>query len=183
MSWGSIVGLCLVVADHLETRPLSRRFSNAVSFHIFLELPPLRARGSSWWSSHQEVERFQRPRVIKNSNCENARYFKWERPSNAHLYVIYSFAIFLYCVNVWNCTLTTTRKTKSWRKMYRHFYVPFWPACPPTLYQSPWDWIIIMYFNATSTQGVIFFNDRCISSCWTLSYLANEVILMVCNER
>ena len=64
-----------------------------------------------------------------------------------------------------------------------YFYVPFWPACPPTLYQTPWDWIIIMYFNARSTQGVIFFNDRCISLCWTLSYLANEVILMVCNER
>ena len=34
---------------------------------------------------------------MKNWTCKNACYFKWERPNNAHLYVIYSFAIFMVC--------------------------------------------------------------------------------------
>lgn len=122
--------------------------------------------GSSWWSSHQGVEIFQRTIEIKKTSWENAHYFKWECPINAHLYIIYFFVIlFLYCVNVWNCTMTTTRKTKSRQKNHRNFYVPFWQACLPTLPQSPHDWINIIYFNIRSTQGLLFFIDCGISLC------------------
>ena len=99
----------------------------------YISLTPSQwTHGSSWWSSHQGVKIFQQPIEIKNTSCENAQYFNWECPSNANLYIIYFFAIlFSYCVNVWNCTITTTRKTKSWWKIPQD--VPFWQACPPTL--------------------------------------------------
>ena len=101
-----------------------------------------------------------------------------------HTYTLFTpFQFFFILCECLKLYFNKNKENEIVAKNVRALLCPILTGLPANSVTSPWDWIIIMYFNARSTQGVIFFNDRCISSCWTLSYLANEVILMVCNER